>query len=144
MSDSIVGIWSLSSVEFHSGRGEVVHPFGPHPVGQMIASRDGHFAIQVMDPRRPQFASGDVFGATLEEKASAMRGFTAYSGTYEAQGDRILIHIRASLFPNWVGKDEVRSFTLKGDELEIRTKPILAGGSEVSATLIWKRVSRLT
>jgi hypothetical protein len=143
MANSIVGIWTLKAVEFRTDDGHVLRPFGLHPRGLMIISRDGYFALQVMDPRRAPFGSGDVFGATLEEKASAMQGFSAYSGTYVLHGNRITIRIGTSLFPNWVGHDEERSFEFKGDTLEMQTKSVLAGGRKVSADVIWTRAAEL-
>jgi hypothetical protein len=143
MPESIVGVWNLAGIEFRSAPGQVSHPFGKTPSGMLVITRDGHLSLQVMDSRRPRFDSGDVLGATLEEKASAMRGFSAYSGTYDVKGNRLIIHVATSLFPNWVGQDEERTFMLEGDRLEIRTRSVLAGGSEVSAVVIWRRVSRL-
>lgn len=141
--DSIVGVWKLKAVEFRTGGDDVLRPFGANPRGLLIITKEGHFALQVMDPRRPEFASGDVFGSTLDEKASAMQGFSAYSGTYTVHGNRITIRIDTSLFPNWVGRDEERTFELKGDTLDIRTKSVLAGGNAVSADVIWTRVAKL-
>jgi hypothetical protein len=143
VSDSVVGIWALKAVEFRADAERVLHPFGPNPRGLLIITKDGHFALQVMDPRRPTFPSGDVFGSTLEEKAAAMQGYSAYSGTYAVQGSRITIHILTSLFPNWVGTDESRSFSIEGDTLEIRTKSVHAGGVNVAAAVIWTRVANL-
>ncbi|MGA8303883.1 MAG: lipocalin-like domain-containing protein [Thermoplasmata archaeon] len=143
MPDSVVGIWALVSVEFRSESGQTIQPFGPNPAGLMVISADGYFSLQVMDPRRPSFPSGDVFGSTLVEKAGAMQGYSAYSGTWEHRGDRLLIHIKTSLFPNWVGQDEERPYVLIGDRLNMKTKSVLAGGRQVAAEVIWSRVSKL-
>jgi hypothetical protein len=140
MPASVVGVWTLKAVELRTDGEEVVRPFGSDPRGLLIITKEGHYALQVMSSRRPKFTSGDVFGATLEEKASAMQGFSAYSGTYVVRGNRITIHIGTSLFPNWVGHDEERTFELAEDTLVIQTKSVLAGGRNVSADVIWTRV----
>lgn len=143
MPESLVGIWTLQSVEFRVGPNEVRYPFGPKPVGLLVISPDGHLALQVMDPRRARFASGDVLGATTEERASAMHGYSAYSGRYEVQGNRLIMRLETSLFPNWVGQTEERTFEIAGDVLVVRTKSVRAGGAEVSADVTWKRCSGL-
>jgi hypothetical protein len=143
MADSLVGVWSLVAVEFRTASGKLLLPFGPDPAGQLVITKAGHLALQVMDNRRPRFASGDALGSTVQERATAMQGFSAYSGTYRVEGDRLLIHITTSLFPNWVGQVEERTFLFRGKQLLIRTKSVLAGGEEVSADVIWKQVSDL-
>ena len=143
MGDSVVGVWSLKEMEIRTDAGLVRHPFGLTPRGLMILTKDGHFSLQVMDPRRPRFPSGDLFGSTVQERASAMEGYSAYSGTYRVREGWIVIHVQTSLFPNWVGQEEERSFVLEGDTLQMSTQSVLAGGEEVRARVTWKRVSDL-
>ncbi len=49
-----------------------------------------------------------------------MQGSIAYFGTYSvSETDKtITTHIESSTFPNWIGTDQKRFFTLSGDELK--------------------------
>jgi hypothetical protein len=143
MPDPVVGVWTLLEIEFRTSTGRIQHPFGNDPVGLLVITKDGHLALQVMDSRRTRLPSGDVLGATSTERAGAMHGFSAYSGTWKVHDQRMTIRIRTSLFPNWVGDDQERDVNVQGDILEMRTKSILAGGEEVSSSVRWKRVSTL-
>jgi hypothetical protein len=143
MPDSVVGVWTLLSVEFRASTGRMSHPFGPEPIGLLMVTKDGHLALQVMDPHRDSLPSGDALGATAAERANAMQGFSAYSGTWKIHENRMTIRVRTSLFPNWVGHELQRDVELKGDILQMKSTSILAGGEEVASTVRWKRVSTL-
>jgi len=52
----------------------------------------------------------------------------------------VIHHIEISLFPNWVGVDQVRSFSLEGDRLTLSTPPMLVEGVEQAGHLTWERV----
>ncbi len=43
-----------------------------------------------------------------------------------------------SLFPNWVGSEQVRFVEVAGDELTITTRPLRIGGETVNR-LVWER-----
>jgi hypothetical protein len=62
-----------------------------------------------------------------------------YCGTYDVREDRVVHHVEAASFPNSVGKDLVRTFTLSGDELRVVTSPTLVGGKLETVTLVFQR-----
>ncbi|MFQ5946720.1 MAG: lipocalin-like domain-containing protein, partial [Anaerolineae bacterium] len=68
-----------------------------------------------------------------EEVMSAYRGYIAYFGTYEAneEGRFVTHHIEGSLFPNWVGREQIELFELSGDRLTLGLNQI---------RYIWKRM----
>ena len=61
-------------------------------------------AVQLMDPNRPGFSSGDPIVASEAEIRTAFGGYTAYYGTYsdDPEEQTIVHHIEVALFPNWV------------------------------------------
>jgi hypothetical protein len=51
--------------------------------------------------------------------------------------------VEAALYPNRVGTQQVRYFTLSGDRLSLRTVPMLVDGKERVGELVWERVTAM-
>jgi hypothetical protein len=137
--ERFVGTWRLLSLELRTSDGQVSYPFGQDPVGYIMYSEDGYMSVAFMSANRPLFAVGDILGGTTEEKVNAAETYISYCGRYEIQGDKVIHHIEVSLFPNWVGVHQERIFEFDGDRLSLSTPPLLVGGTEQSAYLIWER-----
>ena len=139
-----IGTWILVTSEFRTSAGKVTYPLGEKAVGILIYDTGGRMAAQLMRPDRPKFASGDMRGGTPEENKAAVEGYVAYFGKYEVNGTNgtIIHHVEASLFPNWLGQDQVRSFEFSADAgtLTLKTLPLLSGGQEMTGVLVWKRL----
>jgi len=121
--------------------GAIRHPLGGDPVGRLTYDAHGRMAVQFMRRERPPFASGEMRGGTVEEMKAAFHGYVAYYGTYtvdEAAGT-VTHQVEASLFPNWVGQSQLRSFELSGDRLTLTTPPTPAAGGMVTLVLEWER-----
>jgi hypothetical protein len=108
----LVGSWRLISFHIQDSRGQMAYPFGKDAQGRLIYEPDGRMAVQLMDPNRPGFASGDPIVAPEAEIRAAFGGYTAYYGTYSVNIDEQTIthHIEAALLLNWVGADQLRHF----------------------------------
>ena len=135
-----IGTWRLVSCELRKPDGEVSYPFGRDPVGYIMYNPEGYMSVAFMSADRPKFAAGDVMGGTTEEKVAAVDTYLSYCGRYEIQHDKVIHHIEVSLFPNWVGVDQERIYEFKDDKLSLSTPPLLVGGSQQTAYLIWERV----
>jgi hypothetical protein len=134
------GTFRLVSLELKSEDGRVSYPFGRDAVGYIMYSEGGYMSVAFMRANRPNFASGDLLGATPEEKMAAHDTYQSYCGRYAIQGDRVIHHIEVSSVPNWSGVDQERFFTLEGDRLSLSTPPLLVAGVQQTAHLIWERV----
>jgi hypothetical protein len=138
-----IGTWILVTSEFRTSAGKVTYPLGEKAMGILIYDSGGRMAAQLMRPDRPEFASGDMRGGTAEENKAAVEGYVAYFGRYDVNGmnGTIVHHVEASLFPNWLGQDQVRSFEFSADAdvLTLKTLPLLSGGQEITGVLVWKR-----
>ncbi len=134
-----LGTWKLVSVETRKEDGEV-HRRGER-VGYLLYNDEGYMSVAFMKEDRPEFASGDIRGGTVEEKAAAVEGYVSYCGRYEVKGDKVIHHIEVSLFPNWVGVRQERMYELDGDRLTLSTPLMLVGGRRLSTHLIWERAS---
>jgi hypothetical protein len=137
---SLIGTWRLTSVEARYEDSSVIYPWGPNARGFLIYTQDGYMSAMIMRADRPRFLVSDMLGGSIEEQAQAAQSYLSYGGTYEIQGDKIIHHIEASLFPNWVGEDQVRFVDkLTKDQLMLRTQPYLTGGKIGTGYLVWYR-----
>jgi hypothetical protein len=139
MTGSVVGTWRLKLWETRTADGRVAYPLGRDAVGYLIYTTGGHMAVTMMRVNRPTFASDDLLGGTLEEQATAAAGYVTYCGRYEIRDGTVVHHVELSLFPNWVGIDQVRFAEVEGDELTITTERLAIGGETVNR-LVWERV----
>src|SRR4030067_3798281 len=103
--EQIVGTWSGVSYELRLRDGIVIHPMGEGVQGILMYTADGYVVVQLTDPDRRNFESGDWLRGTPEEIKEAFEGALAYYGTYELENHKgmILHHIKACTFPNWSG-----------------------------------------
>ena len=139
-SNPLVGTWRLVSWENRSvGDGEVSHPLGKDAVGYIMYGRDGYMSVAIMRPDRARFAAGDLLGGSVEERARAAETYVSYCGRYEFRGDTVVHRVELSLFPDWVGIEQERLVEVEGDRLTLSTRPILLGGGQRTAHLIWER-----
>ena len=119
---------------------KISYPLGRDAVGYIMYNQDGYMSVTIMRPNRAKFAAGDLLGGSVEEKAQAAETYVSYCGRYEFRGDTVIHHVELSSFPNWVGVDQERLVELNGNRLTLSTRPILLGGIEQTAHLIWERV----
>ena len=137
----LVGSWRLVSYETRTRSGEVSAIYGPSPVGRLIYDQDGRMSVHVMDSRRRRFASNDRLIHTPEELKEAFDGYFGYFGMYtvDEAANTVTHHITGASFPNFVGTEQKRFFVLSGHRLELKTPPMLRGGTEVTFHLVWER-----
>jgi hypothetical protein len=137
----LIGTWRLISWENRSVDGQKIsYPLGKDAVGYIMYNEDGYMFVAIMRPNRVRFAAGDLLGGSTEEKVQAANNYVSYCGRYEFHGDTVTHHVDLSLFPNWVGVEQERLVELRGNRLTLSTRPILLGGIQQTAHLIWERV----
>jgi Lipocalin-like domain len=87
----------------------------------------------------PKFASNNRHAGTPEENKAVVEGSIAYFGMYSVSetDDTCAIHIESSTFPNWIGTNQKRSFTISGEELKWTTPTVSLGSG--TALDVWKR-----
>ena len=66
-----VGVWRLVTSEFKLSDGSTAYPYGKEAIGMLIYDTHGYMSVQVMNPNRPIFASGDIRNGTAEEIKAA-------------------------------------------------------------------------
>jgi lipocalin-like protein len=135
---SVVGTWRLVSEKAHQGD-QTTEPLGPSPLGSIVFDRGGRFMLMIARPGIPKFAVNKRDAGTPEENKAVLAGSLAFFGTYSvSKADQaITLHVEASTFPNWIGTDQKRSFTLAGDEMKWTNRTPAIGAEVVE--LVWRR-----
>jgi lipocalin-like protein len=134
----IVGTWTLVSETAHQGD-KTTEPLGPNPLGSIIFDRGGRFILMIARPGLPRFAANKRDAGTPEENRAVLAGSLAFFGTYSvSDADQVItLHVEASTFPNWVGSNQKRSFTLGGDEMKWTNRTPAIGAEIVE--VVWRR-----
>jgi len=137
----LVGSWKLISFHSQDFSGQKTYPFGKDAQGRLIYEPNGRMAVQLMNPDRPRFASGDLLLTSEAEVRAAFDGYAGYYGTYSVdQGEGIIVHhVEAAHIPNWVGTDQVRHFEFQGNHLTLKGT-LLRGGVQEVVSLVWERL----
>jgi lipocalin-like protein len=134
----LVGHWTLVS-NVNERDGKKTEVFGPNPKGLFIYDSSGRYAILLFRANLPKIASNNRETATAEENKAIVQGSLAHFGTYtvnEKEGT-FTIRPQGGTFPNWIGADQLRKFSITGDELKITNpSPSVGGGTSY---LILKR-----
>jgi Lipocalin-like domain len=132
----LVGTWIVASSTAEQG-GTELEPYGSNPKGILILDENGRYALMVLRPDLPTFASNNRTAGTPEENSAVVQGSIAHFGTYAVEGgDTLVFRIEASTFPNWNGAEQKRPFALTGGKLKY-TVPQASGGG--TGQVVWTR-----
>jgi hypothetical protein len=131
----IVGVWRLVH-DTNDGKKGVA--FGANPKGELIFTANGHYASVNSRGDLPTFTSGNRMKGTAEENKAIVQGSIAHFGTYTItpDGKAFVLKVEGGTWPAWVGKEQKRDVTIKGDELKYSVVASIGGSSE----LVFKRV----
>jgi len=136
--EQLIGLWTLVSVKTDHD-GEITEPYGPNPKGLYIFDRSGRYAVLQFSPNIPKFASNSRDKGTPEENKAVVLNSNAHFGTYtvnEKEG-YYTSRAEAGTFPNWVGIEQKRSFSISDDVLTITNPRSSTGGA---SKIILRRV----
>lgn len=135
-----VGTWSLVAVENTNTDGSKSLPYGENPVGLLVFTNKGDYAIQILKSVRPKVLANDKNKATPEENAALVQGNNSHFGTYkvDAVNHTITFDVQHAFYPNWEGTVQVRSYTLEDNTLSYIVTHTTNGGS-ITAKVVWKK-----
>ena len=135
-----LGTWSLVSVENINADGSKISPYGEHPVGVLIFTKSGEYAIQILKANRSKVLANDKNKATAEENEALVRGNNSHFGTYTIDGNKhvIVFNVLHAFYPNWEGIAQVRTYYMK-DNLLIYTVTTPTSGGAAVAKVVWKK-----
>ena len=141
MNATIEGLWTLISMEQRYDDGRIVYPFGEDAQGRIYYGPDGTMFAAIQKGGRKPFTTGKQWTASVEEKAGAYNDYLTYCGHYRVTGDKVTHHIEISLFPDWIGKSQVRRIGFEDGQLHLIARLEDGTPEARNALMIWKRVS---
>ena len=140
--NQFVGTWRLVSFELKDVNGEVSYPYGKDTIGYLMYTEDGYMSTVIMAARRSKFSSEDFLRGSTQEKANAMEKYISYCGSYEIKDKKIIHHVKASLFPNWVGTYQERFFEFTEDYLSLTTPSFKLSEKRLTGHVMWERCTK--
>jgi hypothetical protein len=135
--ESVVGVWKFTYVTVQRPDNTTGEPWTAKPNGVFILSANGRFAIQVMRPDLPKFASNNRLQGTPDENQKVVQGSLAYFGTYtlDAGGASLSFRIEGSSFPNWTGEVQKRIISSISATQMVIENPTGSAGGQARITL---------
>lgn len=135
----IVGTWELVTRTVSRADGTtIVDPvLGEKPTGRLIYDATGRMMLQMMRTGRKDAISTPP-DAQAKTNPRVTLGYDAYFGRYtvDEKTSAVTHHVEGSLFPEDLGSDWVRPFTLEGDRLTLRLTSATDG---LTRTLVFQR-----
>lgn len=137
----LVGAWQLVTRTVRRSDGTVLADpvLGEQPLGRLYYDASGVMMLQMMRQARTAAIETPI---NPQDRANprVILGYDAYFGRYtvDERAGTITHRVEGSLFPEDLGKDFVRLFTLDGDTLTLRFTSAAAGG-EITRTLMFRR-----
>ena len=134
----IVGTWQLMTRTVTRADGTVVVDpvLGEKPAGRLVYDASGAMMLQMMRSGRKD-AISPPSAAQDKTNPRVILGYDSYFGRYtvDEKAGTLTHHVEGSLFPEDLGSDWVRPFTLEGDRLTLR----LTGEDGLTRTLVFQR-----
>src|SRR5687767_3415703 len=121
-SAQLVGTWRVVQFCDQDSTGPSVDPLGPNPTGYFIYTSTGQLSIQAMrTPPAGPLTGGPVDLGSLGELRPYYFG---YFGSYTILSDSTVVHhVEGGTLPDYIGTDQLRSFSIRGDTLSIGAPP---------------------
>ena len=136
----IVGTWQLMTRTVTRADGTtIVDPvLGEKPTGRLVYDASGAMSLQMMRTGRKDAISTPA-SARDKTNPRVILGYDSYFGRYtvDEKAGTVTHHVEGSLFPEDLGYDWVRPFTLKGDTLTLRLTSATDG---LTRTLVFQRM----
>ncbi len=132
----LVGTWKLVSAWSTRPDGTRAPTYGENPTGFLTYTPEGRMIVIVgRSDRKP--LSGNRVTSSTAERAEAFSATLAYAGPYSVEPGKVIHHVEACTYPNWIGSNRVRTMKLESDRLTLVSLTALDGGS---AELVWQRM----
>lgn len=139
--DKILGSWRLEKWIYENEAGDEIKYFSESPSGILIYEPSGYMSVQIQQSGRANFESQTLDGGTIKEKSGAFGSYLAYYGQFVEHNPGEFTHtVEGSLFPNWVGHEEIRYAKIERDLLTLSTPPIPTDDGDITFKITWRRI----
>ncbi len=142
----LVGTWRLVDWTFQVDGDKTYRPYNGDATGLLTYTDDGRMCASLMKRARVPTTAKTINAATARERARLASTFQSYAGSYRIDGDTVIHDVEVSLFPNWVGGEQLRHITWQPDGdggrnllLSTPPEPTEAGRTAVNR-LLWRRI----
>jgi hypothetical protein len=128
LKEQLVGTWTFVSSTTKLADGSPA--WGTNPKGLLIFTDNGRYSSHIMRSDRAKFKSNNRGQGTPDENKAMALGTISSFGTYTVNeaNKTYTIRFEASSYPNQEGTEQVRSFTIAGDELRVTVPTPTLGG----------------
>jgi hypothetical protein len=135
----LVGAWEFVSTTSQGDDGSSL--WGDKPKGLLVFTDNGRYSLTITRSDVPKFAANNRLKGTPDENRAAVHGATTHFGRYSVnEADKTLtLRIEGSAYPNMVGTEQKRPFTISGNELRYTNPAPSSGGAP--SRLVWRRVN---
>jgi hypothetical protein len=118
--EEIAGAWSIVSVYVEQD-GRKIELYGKNPNGIITFGLNGYFVGIIQSDQLPKISSNNRMDATDAENRAILKESLAYYGKYTVDGKigELKVHFNGSTYPNWIGMDQTRKFTIIGTKLDM-------------------------
>lgn len=141
MSDraKFVGTYRLITTEVRDASGTWSQTPNFRSIGYITYADTGHMGVHIMPRSRPLFASAQPIA---EEAQAALRGYTAYFGSFTVdESAALVVHHRIGKINPGGDVDFKRFYDFDGDRLILTPAPVDGGGKDKATNrLIWERL----
>ena len=136
----IVGTWQLTTRTVSRADGTtIIDPvLGEKPSGRLVYDPSGAMMLQMMRTGRKDAISAPT-SPRDKSNPRVILGYDSYFGRYtvDEKAGTVTHHVEGSLFPEDLGSDWVRPFTLKDDTLTLR---LTSAADGLTRTLVFQRM----
>src|SRR5262249_11275863 len=109
----LIGSWRIVSWQVYA-RSEAGKPFGLHPKGDLLLTREGRaMGINTADTR--------TAGTEDPERAALHRSMLAYTGKFRIEGGDFITTVDVSWNESWNGTEQRRHYRIEGDRLFVES-----------------------
>lgn len=135
----LYGVWELVLLQSVMNDGkDIQDTYGADPVGKIIFTAENRMMTVITAKERSASRNEAGDGALY-------RSMMAYSGPFRVEnGDQFITAVDVAWNPDWVGTEQVRTFSIKDDILSIKTAEIVDPMSPERTghgVVIWRKIA---
>jgi Lipocalin-like domain len=140
--EQLPGAWTLLLADGVKADGTHVPNYGPNPIGTLMVSPTGRYALMVMRSDLKPFASNNPANATPAESKAVFGGMLAHFGTYttDEAAKTLNFRIEGSTFPNAANTSLKRMVIAITDDVLTYNLPLSPELGFDHGETVWKKI----